>query len=112
MHKVHGVAQQDFAVQFLAAVGGEKIVQVQCERRVAQPFATAVTRWQADVAPGRVGSDVVQKQVELAADIGAVERDGIGRYRGDGDVAADRTDDVVVYESIVEQVPQYRGDRG
>src|SRR4029077_7431363 len=75
-------AEQDLGSELCLAVGGHQVVQVERERRGADPVTVRVSRWQLQVTQRRVEADVVQEEVELWLLILAC-LDQVRRDRGD-----------------------------
>ena len=110
MQQLHRVTQQDFRVQIAAAVDGQQVVQIECERRIRQPLtAGGIARRQPLVAPAWIRSYEIKEEVDLRS-LGAVGRhDAVRRGDAHGHAASEHTADVVIHEAVIEQVAQHRG---
>jgi hypothetical protein len=113
VEQLHRVAEQDLAVQVGAAVGRHEVVQVEGQRGVGEALpAGVVAGGQALVAPGGVGGDLVQEEVELGGFAAVGGHHPVGRADADGDRAAQHADGVVLDQPVVEQVAQHGADPG
>jgi hypothetical protein len=68
--------------------------------------AVGIARRQIHVAPGCVGCDAIEEEIQLTRNIGARGGDAIGRQGADGH-GAEACRYVVIDEAVVEQVHQH-----
>ena len=89
MEDKHGLPEQRFSMERAGAVGGQKVAEIQGERRIANGVTSGVARRKSGVAPALVLGRVEKKEIDAVGRGGAVV-DPVGRFSGNGDVTAER----------------------
>jgi hypothetical protein len=101
VQREHGMAEYDFGVEGFLAVGGDEVMQVECERRVRQAVAFRIATGERRIAPRGIRRNLVKKEIELvvvgvAGSVGG--NDTVGRKRSHIDAG----DDVQRGEGVLE----------
>src|SRR6266545_5397516 len=89
VEKLHCEPEQDLGVEVLLAVGRDEVVEIECERGVADALAAVVDGGVPDVPPPGVRSDVVEEEVELGRLCSGRRQDPVGRKGAHADAASD-----------------------